>query len=181
MGDYSCIDKQSFMTAITESQFDIVMADYNLPEFDGLEALEIAKQKCPDLPFIITSGVLGEELAIETLKKGATDYVLKNRLERLIPSIERALKEASEKRHRKKLEKEKDELIEKLQKTINHVKKLSGLLPICAGCKKIRDDKGYWEQVEVYICNHSEATFTHGLCPGCMKKYYPDYYDECAQ
>ena len=51
---------------------------------------------------------------------------------------------------------------------------MSGLLPICAGCKKIRDDKGYWNQVEGYIQNHSEARFSHGMCPDCMKKWYPD-------
>jgi hypothetical protein len=54
------------------------------------------------------------------------------------------------------------------------VKSLSGLLPICASCKKIRDDKGYWDQVESYISKHSEATFTHGICPDCIKKWYPD-------
>jgi hypothetical protein len=54
------------------------------------------------------------------------------------------------------------------------VKSLSGLLPICAGCKKIRDDKGYWSQVESYVQAHSEAKFTHGLCPDCIKKYYPE-------
>jgi hypothetical protein len=51
---------------------------------------------------------------------------------------------------------------------------LTGFLPICASCKKIRDDKGYWEQVEVYIRDHSEAEFSHGICPECMKKLYPD-------
>ena len=55
-----------------------------------------------------------------------------------------------------------------------NVKALSGLLPICASCKKIRDDKGYWSQVESYIQQHSEATFTHGICPDCIKKLYPD-------
>jgi hypothetical protein len=54
------------------------------------------------------------------------------------------------------------------------VKSLSGLLPICASCKKIRDDKGYWSQVESYVQKHSDATFTHGICPDCIKKLYPD-------
>ncbi|GAB4547249.1 MAG: hypothetical protein Kow0063_41880 [Anaerolineae bacterium] len=52
---------------------------------------------------------------------------------------------------------------------------LSGLLPICASCKKIRDDEGYWHSVEVYIRDHSEADFSHGICPDCMQKLYPDY------
>jgi response regulator RpfG family c-di-GMP phosphodiesterase len=61
-----------------------------------------------------------------------------------------------------------------LQDALTQVKLLSGLLPICSGCKKIRDGKGYWSQVESYIQQHSEATFTHGLCPECIKKYYPE-------
>ena len=60
-----------------------------------------------------------------------------------------------------------------LAKAMDSVKSLSGLLPICSGCKKIRDDKGYWSQVESYISKHSEATFSHGLCPGCIEKYFP--------
>jgi len=65
-------------------------------------------------------------------------------------------------------------LIAELESAMARVKTLSGLLPICAGCKKIRDDQGYWGQVEIYIQEHSEARFTHSMCPECMKKYYPD-------
>jgi hypothetical protein len=68
---------------------------------------------------------------------------------------------------------ERARLIQELQKALANVKSLSGLLPICAGCKKIRDDNNYWHQVEIYVQKHSEATFTHGLCPDCIKKYYP--------
>jgi PAS domain S-box-containing protein len=75
---------------------------------------------------------------------------------------------------RKHTEAERDQLIQDLRKALANVKSLSGLLPICAGCKKIRDDKGYWSQVESYVQKHSEATFTHGLCPDCIKKYYPE-------
>jgi PAS domain S-box-containing protein len=75
---------------------------------------------------------------------------------------------------RKQTEAERDKLIHDLQEALANVKSLSGLLPICASCKKIRDDKGYWSQVESYIQKHSEATFTHGICPDCIKKWYPD-------
>ncbi len=75
---------------------------------------------------------------------------------------------------RKKIEADRDQLIHHLQEALANVKSLSGLLPICAGCKKIRDDKGYWSQVEKYIQNHSEAKFSHGMCPDCLKKLYPD-------
>jgi len=64
-----------------------------------------------------------------------------------------------------------------LQKRTSEIKVLSGLLPICASCKKIRNDQGYWQQVEVYVTEHSEADFSHGICPDCMKKLYGDLLD----
>ena len=75
----------------------------------------------------------------------------------------------------KKLEREKTELILQLRESLNRVKVLSGLLPICAGCKKIRDDRGYWSQLETYISRHSDAQFSHGLCPDCAKRLYPEF------
>ena len=78
---------------------------------------------------------------------------------------------------RKQLEEERERLIVELQGALAKIKRLSGLLPICSSCKKIRDDQGYWQQVEVYLWDHSEAEFTHGLCPDCVKRLYPDYCD----
>jgi PAS domain S-box-containing protein len=75
---------------------------------------------------------------------------------------------------RKRAELERERLIEALQDALLKVRTLSGLLPICSGCKKIRDDQGYWTQIETYISQHSEADFTHGLCPDCLKVYFPD-------
>ncbi|MCJ7492626.1 MAG: hypothetical protein MUP68_00115 [Deltaproteobacteria bacterium] len=73
---------------------------------------------------------------------------------------------------RKRIEEEREKLVGELQKALSEVKKLSGFLPICASCKKIRDDKGYWRQIEAYIRDHSEAEFSHGICPDCAKKLY---------
>ena len=75
---------------------------------------------------------------------------------------------------RKKAEKEKEKIIAELQEMMAKIKTLSGMLPICSHCKKIRDDKGYWSQIESYIRNHSEAEFSHSICPECAKKLYPD-------
>jgi len=74
----------------------------------------------------------------------------------------------------KKLEHEKEALIEQLQESLSNVKQLSGLIPICASCKKVRDDKGFWSQVEAYITDHSEAMFSHGMCPECTEKAYKE-------
>jgi PAS domain-containing protein len=76
---------------------------------------------------------------------------------------------------RKRVEEERERLIKELQEAVAKVKTLSGMLPICSSCKKIRDDKGYWNHIEVYIRDHSETEFTHGICPECFKKLYPDF------
>jgi hypothetical protein len=77
---------------------------------------------------------------------------------------------------RKKIEFEREELIAKLQTALLQVKTLSGLLPVCASCKKIRNDNGYWSEVEHYIREHTDATFSHGICPECAKRIYPELY-----
>jgi PAS domain S-box-containing protein len=94
-----------FVAALDKGGFDVILADYKLPSFDGLSALAIAREKTPELPFIFLSGAMGEEVAIETLRNGATDYVLKERLSRLVPAIRRAMEEAEEHRERKRSEK----------------------------------------------------------------------------
>jgi len=76
---------------------------------------------------------------------------------------------------RKAIEAEREHLIDQLTEALSRIKTLRGLLPICASCKKIRNDEGYWEQVETYIMNHSYADFSHGLCPECAKKLYPEF------
>lgn len=79
---------------------------------------------------------------------------------------------------RKQIEEEREGLIHELRDALSKIRALRGLLPICASCKKIRNDEGYWEQIEVYIRDHSEADFSHGICPECAKKLYPEYYKE---
>lgn len=79
---------------------------------------------------------------------------------------------------RKQHEKELHQLITRLKQSLAKVRQLSGLLPICASCKKIRDDKGYWNQIEEYIRHHSEAEFSHGICPECSRKLYPQYHQQ---
>ena len=79
---------------------------------------------------------------------------------------------------RKLMEEEREGLISELREALSEVKQLSGLLPICSSCKKIRDDTGYWNQIETYIKDHSEAEFSHGICPDCMKRLYPDAFEK---
>ena len=95
-----------------------------------------------------------------------------------VAEIEIELSQAQEEiEMRRQAEAERDKVIEELRKAISEVKTLRGFLPICCICKNIRDDQGYWNQIESYIRDHSEAEFTHGLCPECAKKHYPGFVD----
>lgn len=111
-----------FTSALATQPFDLILSDYSLPNFDGISALEIAHHQCPEIPFIFVSATLGEELAIEAMKQGATDYVLKQRLYRLVPAVERALREAQERQERQQAEhglKERNERLKLLFETAN--------------------------------------------------------------
>lgn len=88
--------REQFIAALEAGGFDLILSDYTIPGFDGRRALDIARQKCPHIPFIFVSGTIGEDTAIEALKNGATDYVLKHRPVRLIPAVDRALREVKE-------------------------------------------------------------------------------------
>lgn len=98
------VAREEYTSAIDCSQYDLILADYVLPGFDGMSALMLARARCPHTPFIFVSGTLGEEIAIEALKRGATDYVLKQRLERLPATVLRALAESHERMERRRAE-----------------------------------------------------------------------------
>src|SRR5512134_3528667 len=107
-----------FLAALKAGDIDLILADYDLPAFDGLSALALARQACPDVPFLFVSGALGEERAIETLKQGATDYVMKSRLSRLAPAVRRALREAQERAERQRAQAEVHAERERLRTTL---------------------------------------------------------------
>lgn len=282
-----------FLAALQNRSWDAVISDYVLPQFCGPEALRLLRLKDLDTPFIMISGIYGEEEAVAMMKAGANDYLLKGNLSRLAPALERELEAAQDRRRRKRAEGamqflaaivessedaiygknldsvivswnpaaerlfgyraeeiigrsivtlfpqnrrdemldilagvrrgdvvgvqeterlhksgriipvtvtvspvrntageiigasaiardisqqkqaefERQQLIQSLSEAVKHVRTLTGLLPICATCKRIRDDRGYWQQVETYLSQHSEITFTHGICPECAGEY----------
>lgn len=150
---------------------DLIILDVKLPDIDGFEVCRRIKSNPATslIPILhLSATYLDSESRVKGLEGGADSY-LTHPVEPLvlIASI-RALLRIREG------EAEREKLIRELQESLAKVKTLSGLLPICASCKKIRDDKGYWNQIEVYIRDHSEAEFTHGICPECFKKLYPD-------
>jgi len=287
----------SMTAALQARAWDLIISDYSMPQFGGGAALTLFKQQGLDIPFIAVSGVIGEDTAVEMMKAGADDYVMKSRLARLAPAVRRELRAAQERHVRKQAEaamahlasivescedaivgetldgvvtswntgaqrlygyapqemigrpvsilvpafrsydlpeiydqlkrghplepfetvrlrkdgkaidvsltvspirdrdgrvmgastvarditqrkaeeQERLRLIQELTDALTQVKTLSGLLPICASCKKIRNDNGYWEAVETYVSEHSDADFTHGICPECVQRLYPEY------
>src|ERR687890_2687978 len=94
--------RADFAAALESDEFDLILADYSLPSLDGLSALKVAQEIRPEAPFVLVSGAVGEVTAIEALKSGAADYVLKQRLERLVPAVQRAVREAGERAKRKR-------------------------------------------------------------------------------
>lgn len=98
--------EDEFRAALAEPDLQLILADYSLPQFDGMSALHVAVATRPDVPFLVVSGAMGEQAAVEALKAGATDYILKDRLDRLVPSVRRALREADERLARQQAERE---------------------------------------------------------------------------
>ena len=100
----TCVQtRPDFVAALERGGIDLILSDFSLPAFDGLSAVEIVRARWPAIPLILVSGTLGEELAIDSLKSGATDYVLKERLARLAPAVRRAMQEVEERAERERL------------------------------------------------------------------------------
>jgi len=143
--------------------FDICLLDYNLGIFTGIELLEALAQNEGHTSIIFLTGRSQPGLDEQAMELGATDYLVKGEITAEI--LERSLRYAIA---RKRAEEERNRLSLELQQAMkSDLKRLKGLLPICSCCKKIRDDHGYWNQLEAYIRDHSDADFTHGICPGC--------------
>jgi PAS domain S-box-containing protein len=285
--------KAGFLAALQSQSWDAVISDYVLPQFSGPEALRLLREAGADTPFIMISGIYGEEEAVATMKDGANDYVMKANLSRLAPALDRELRAAEDRRRRrraegarqllaaivessadaicgenledrivswnpaaerlfgyraeeivgqpggllvpesrreemagilagvrrgetvaeleterlrkngavfpacvtvspirsqagnvlgassivrdisrqKQAEAERTELIRHLQAAAQQVRALTGLLAMCATCKRIRDDGGSWHQLEVYLARRAEIRFSHSICPECASDY----------
>ncbi len=162
---------------------DLVLMDIKMPDMDGLEAARLIYEQCPT-PVVVLTAYETPELVEQASAAGVGAYLVKppNRpeLERVITiALARFEDMLTLRRLNTELRAQQEEqarLIQELQEALSKVKMLSGMLPICASCKKIRDDHGYWHQVESYIRAHSQAEFTHGLCPDCARKLYPEIF-----
>ncbi len=154
-----------------EKKPDLILLDVQLPDILGYEVCRQIKTDAElrQSYVVLLSGVMtSSDNQSEGLEIGADGYLTRPIANRELLARVQAMVRII------KAERERDLLIKKLEEALATIKTLSGMLPICAGCKKIRDDQGYWEEVELYVKKHSTAEFTHGICPACCKKLYGD-------
>ena len=160
---------------------ELILMDVLMPEMDGVTACQQIKQQpqLQDIPIIMVTAKNDFNNLKEAFSAGAMDYINKpvNSIE-LLARVTSALTLKREMDCRKQREADLRRSNEELQRALREVKVLRGLIPICASCKKIRNDGGFWQQIEEYLGEHSEAEFSHGLCQPCLKKLYPGVYQD---
>jgi DNA-binding response OmpR family regulator len=152
----------------------LVLLDVMLPDMSGTEVCRQIKSS-PELGetfVILISGVrVTSDYQADGLNMGADGYIIKPISNRELVARVQAMERIKDAEGAlRKSEKEQQELVSKLRTILAEVKTLRGLIPICASCKKIRNDQGFWDQVESYLDEHTDAIFTHGLCPECFNK-----------
>jgi CheY-like chemotaxis protein len=156
------------LASVKENRPNVILMDIILKgEMDGIQTAEQIRAQY-SIPVIFLTAYADEKTLERAKITAPCGYLTK-------PFEETDLRIAIEVGiYRAKLESEREALIKELQEALAKIKTLSGLIPICAWCKKIRDDKGYWQAVEQYISEHSQAEFTHSICSDCQKKYFPE-------
>jgi len=151
----------------------LAILDWMMPEMDGIEIIRKIRERSElkTMYIILLTAKGRKEDIVSGLETGADDYIAKpfdrEELHARVQVGQRVLE----------LQSALEDRIKELQDALDQIKTLKGLVPMCASCKKIRDDEGYWQEVEAYMMEHSEMEFSHGLCPDCLKKHYPEYYE----
>lgn len=138
-----------------------------------MDSFNQVRARAPLVPVVVLTGLDDEAVGLTAVREGAQDYLVKGNLDGAL--LKRALLYAIE---RRRFSDERERLYRDLQDAMVRIKVLQGILPICSLCKKIRNNKGHWEPVEVYVKKHSDADFSHGICPACLDKHYPQFKDD---
>ena len=175
-------DGRQALEMITTEKYDLILLDIMMPGMNGFEVCRKIKkiEGKADIPIIFLTAKAQQQDIMDGFEIGAVDYVVKpfhsGELKARVAThlqLKRAKDLISE---QNRLLTMKNQELERLNKnladSLEKIKTLEGIMPICCICKKIRDDEGYWEQIEAYISNRSQAQFSHGICPDCLKKHY---------
>jgi phosphoserine phosphatase RsbU/P len=170
------------LAMIAEENFDIILLDVMMPEMDGFAVCRHLKQdpKNKDIPVLFLTAKSEKDDIVLGFQQGAVDYLTKPfNVAELLARVKThlALRQAQIVITERNAELEQknrqlEQLLEENRKSMSEIRILRGILPICSHCKKIRNDEGYWTQLESYIKDHSEAEFTHGICADCAKEHY---------
>jgi DNA-binding response OmpR family regulator len=163
---------------------DLILLDVMMPGLDGFETCREMKRTdaAQSVPVVFITARHDTEALVKGFQAGGVDFITKpfsreEVLARVRTHIENGRLQRALHERNKELELLNAKLVrrqKKLQKALARIKTLRGLIPICSFCKKIRNDRGFWEQVEQFVSHHSEADFTHGICPECVKIHYPE-------
>ena len=154
---------------LKDETFDAVVADLGLSDSKGVETFTKLHLKFPYTPVIVLTGLNDQDIAIEAVQQGAQDYLIKGRAKG--DSIIRLIRYSIERQ----------KLITECDKNLKEIKTLKGLIPMCAWCHKVHSDRGYWEKVEKYIEEHTDASFSHGICPECLEKTEPAIFEQIRE
>jgi len=179
---------------IIDRDCNVIRVNETFQELTGLTTAEMVGHKCYEaLPgpgchtadCAVTRIINGEQLIVNESAKKRADGKDLTCIVRATPFIDPQSGELlgivesfTDITERKQLEAEREELISQLSRSLEEIKTLKGIVPICSHCKKIRDDKGFWNQLEMYIQDHSDAQLSHGICPGCLREHYPEEFVE---
>jgi CheY-like chemotaxis protein len=168
------------LSLLLDHDFALVLLDVQMPEMDGFETAELMRgmEKTKQVPIIFVTAISMESRHVfKGYESGAVDYLFKPIEPIFLKTKVKVFCELY--KQRKIIQEQLDEIEKKnvlLQNQLDEIKHLRGILPICSYCKNIRNDKGYWEEIEDYIRDHSDAEFSHGLCPECATKLYPQFF-----
>lgn len=158
------------LALILERDFALVLLDVQMPGMDGYEVAELMRQfeKSKHIPIIFITAInTGDQQVFKGYESGAVDYLFKP----IVPEVLRSKVSVFADLHQQKA---------LIKKQVEEIKTLRGILPVCSHCRKIRNDAGGWDHLEVYVREHSEAQFSHGICDLCLEEHYPEVAEDFA-